>query len=224
MRDKGFSLIELVIAMGIGSIVLLMVSVMLVRGTNLFRAGNDDVNMRNDYQIVRNQIDEAIREAKMLIVEKQGEDIIIYTGEVNEGSREFTTSSTDRTTEKVIIYDKSEASLYVLGEYEEPSATGAGAGKKWPEGNRICDIVKDFNVELDDSSKRVEKNSVGDDVVYYANPVRVNVTLALENKNSDVASTFSINMRNRLKSIVVYTTIGYDVLLNSGTIVEYNVK
>ncbi len=224
MRDKGFSLIEFVIAMGIGSIVLLMVSVMLVRGTNLFRSGNDDVNMRNDYQIVRNQIDEAIMEAKMLIIEKQGEDIVIYTGEVDPGSRDFKTAATARTTEKVIIYDKSEESIYILAEYEEPVAEGAGTEKKWPEGNRICNIVKNFSVELDVSSQRTEKNDVGDDVIYYANPVRVNIALALENKNSDVASTFSVNMRNRLKGIAIYTTSNSGVLLSSGTKVEYNVK
>ena len=58
MRNKGFSLIELVVALGIGSIVLLMVSVMLVRGTGLFRSENNEVNMRNDYQILRNQLDQ----------------------------------------------------------------------------------------------------------------------------------------------------------------------
>ena len=92
MNNKGFSLIELVIAMGISSIVLLMVSIMLVRGTSIYREENDDVNMRNDYQLIRNQLDQAIMEAKSLVIETQGNDIIIYTGDINV-DREFTAAS-----------------------------------------------------------------------------------------------------------------------------------
>ena len=113
MRNKGFSLIELVVALGIGSIVLLMVSVMLVRGTSLFRSENNEVNMRNDYQILRNQLDQTLMEAKTLIIEKQEvadqavDDIVIYTGEIDLESenRSFVLSGA-QTTEKVIFYDE----------------------------------------------------------------------------------------------------------------------
>ena len=71
MKNKGFSLIELIVALAVGSIVLLMVGAMLVRGTSMFRTENDEVNMRNDYQVIRNQLDQTLMEAKTVIIEKQ---------------------------------------------------------------------------------------------------------------------------------------------------------
>lgn len=208
MRNKGFSLIEFLVAMGIGSIVLLMVSIILVRGTGLFRTQNDEVNMRNDYQIIRNQLDEAIMEAKILIVEEQGEDIIIYTGDINRNTRELV--ATNKTTEKVITYDKSENSIYISGTYADHLS----------EGNIISDMVTSFSIKLDDSSKRVEKDSTGKDVEYYVNPVRVNIRLKLEQEKSDVDYSYSVNLRNRLKEIVLYKTLDKNAILSS----EPNVK
>lgn len=217
MNNKGFSLIELIIAMAVGSIVLLLVATMLTRGTSLFREQNDEVNMRNDYQVLRNQLDQIIMEAKTLIVEKQGDDIIIYTGDVKKDSavREFTTAIADRTTERVITYDKSENSIYISGQYSE----------RLLKGNLISDMVADFDIELDDSSKKVELNAMGVEETYYVNPLRINITLELKEKDRDINSDFSLNLRNRITEIELYTTIDDTQLLNAAESVErYVVK
>lgn len=222
MKNKGFTLMELIVAIAIGSIVLLMVSVMLVRGTSIFRTENDEVNMRNDYQIVRNQIDQVLMEAKTLIIENrvnaEGNRVtIIYTGDVvtdnAANDREF--SSSDLTTERIIRYEHSTQSIYISGTY----------GSSTAEGNCICDIVKDFSIALDDSSKRTERDSTGADVIYYVNPVRVNVTLDLENKNSDINSNFSVNLRNRLSSVTFYNdTTGAELLNAVSNVKTFKVK
>ena len=217
MNNKGFSLIELIIAMAVGSIVLLLVATMLTRGTSLFREQSDEVNMRNDYQVLRNQLDQIIMEAKTLIVEKQGDDIIIYTGDVKKDSdvREFTTAIADRTTERVITYDKSENSIYISGQYSE----------RLLKGNLISDMVADFDIELDDSSKKVELNAMGVEETYYVNPLRINITLELKEKDRDINSDFSLNLRNRITEIELYTTIDDTQLLNATEGVErYVVK
>ena len=215
MKNKGFTLIELIVAMAIGSIVLLMVSIMLVRGTNIFRTENNEVNMRNDYQIVRNQIDQVIMEAKILIIEDQGEDLLIYTGEIDSITREFTTPVDDRTTERIITYDKSEKCIYISGTYADHKA----------EGNRICNIVEKFSISLNDSAKREEYDDAGTKTVYYVNPIRVDVILDLAEKKSDMNSSFAVNLRNRLKAIRRYKTTDPAQVLNAETIVEeYKVK
>ena len=203
MRNKGFSLIELIVAMGVGSIVLLIVGVMLVRGTGMFKSGNDEVNLRNDYQIIRNQLDEIMMEAKSLVVENRGEDKIVYTGaiDVNREGREFT-AGTSQTTEKVIYYDYSERCIYIAATY---NALFNAEGKLL-EGNKICENVVLFTVSLIDADKKVEKDEAGNDRYYYTNPVRINITLGLKNDSDDVTSSFSINLRNRLKEIAIYTT------------------
>lgn len=214
MKNKGFTLIELIVAMAIGSIVLLMVSVMLVRGTSIFRAENNEVNMRNDYQIVRNQIDQVIMEAKILIIEEQGEDIIIYTGEIDQTTREFVTPLAERTTERIITYDKSEKCIYISGTYADHKI----------EGNRICDIVEDFTIGVSNEVKR-EINSTGAEEVYYLNPIRVDITLKLVNKKSDMNSVFAVNLRNRLKEVRIHQTLSDSQVLSPDTInSKYRVK
>ena len=216
MKNKGFTLIELIVAIAVGSIVLLMVAIMLVRGTSIFRTENDEVNMRNDYQVVRNQIDQVLMEAKTLIIEeRKNGDIIIYTGDLImdkvEQDREF--SSSDISTERIITYDKSEKSIYISGSYDAYML----------EGNRICDIVEAFSIELDDVSKREEiDSSTGKKTIYYVNPLRVNVTLNLSQQKSGMQSSFSVNLRNRLTSVTIYKTEDANVLLSG--VSEENVQ
>lgn len=220
MKNKGFTLMELIVAIAVGSIVLLMVSVMLVRGTNIFRTENDEVNMRNDYQIVRNQIDQVLMEAKTLIVETRVDGdgyktIIIYTGDVDTTDLNRGFISSTITTEKIIRYEDRTDSIYITGAY----------GSSTAEGNCICDMVSDFNIALDDSAKRTETDSTGATIIYYVNPLRVNVTLSLLNKNSNINSSFAVNLRNRLSSITIYSnTTGGELLNSVANVQEYKVK
>ena len=206
MKNKGFTLIELIVAMAVGSIVLLMVSIMLVRGTNIFRSENDEVNMRNDYQIVRNQLDQAIMEATAISVEKRVvsgkvKEIIIYTGQIDPETRALVDN---KTTERVITYNVDDRSIYISGSYEHYKA----------EGNCICNMVENFDIELDKSSEKKDK----DGKAYYPNPIRINITLALKQKKSVINSSFSINLRNRLKDdYIVYITSGAGQKLSSVT-------
>lgn len=219
MKNKGFSLIELIVALAVGSIVLLMVGTMLVRGTSMFRTENDEVNMRNDYQIIRNQIDQVLMEAKMLIVEKQGNCLIIYTGQINPDTREFATTS--KTTERIITYNSDNKMLYISGTYADHVS----------EGNVISTIVEDFDISLDESSKKTVSAS-GAEEVYYVNPLKINISLSIANKKSTVDYDYTLSLRNRLKGknaedkkILFYETISGDIELKEEFLVEsYMVK
>jgi prepilin-type N-terminal cleavage/methylation domain-containing protein len=219
MKNKGFSLIELIVALAVGSIVLLMVGVMLVRGTSMFRTENDEVNMRNDYQIIRNQIDQVLMEAKMLTIEKQGNYLIIYTGQINPDTREFTTTS--KTTERIITYDSNNDTLYISGTYADHVS----------EGNVISTMVEDFDISLDESSKRTVDGG-GTEEIYYVNPLKINISLPIANKKSTVDYDYTLSLRNRLKGkdaedkkIFFYETVSDEIELKEEFLVEsYMVK
>ena len=202
MKNKGFTLVELMVAMAIGTVVLLMVSVMLVRGTSLFREENDEVNMRNDYQVIRNQVDQAIMEAKSLVVERRsttdGDILIIYTGDINT-NRSF--ASAERTTEKVIIYVEYKNTLYICPEYN----FGSNFPNEIPEGNMISTDVEKFDISIDESCIR-EEVVEGVTTEYYVDPLRVKIELKLEKTRNDGKKDFTINLRNRIKEVVDYTT------------------
>ena len=219
MKNKGFSLIELIVALAVGSIVLLMVGVMLVRGTSMFRTENDEVNMRNDYQIIRNQIDQVLMEAKMLTIEKQGNSLVIYTGEINLDTREFTTTS--KTTERIITYNSDNKTLYISGTYADHVS----------EGNVISTMVEDFDISLDESSKRTVDGG-GTEEIYYVNPLKINISLSIANKKSTVDYDYTLSLRNRLKGkdaedkkILFYETVSDEIELKEEFLVEsYMVK
>lgn len=219
MKNKGFSLIELIVALAVGSIVLLMVGVMLVRGTSMFRTENDEVNMRNDYQIIRNQIDQVLMEAKMLTIEKQGNSLVIYTGEINLDTREFTTTS--KTTERIITYNSDNKTLYISGTYADHVS----------EGNVISTMVEDFDISLDESSKRTVDGG-GTEEIYYVNPLKINISLSIANKKSTVDYDYTLSLRNRLKGkdaedkkIFFYETVSDEIELKEELLVEsYMVK
>ena len=233
MKNKGFSLVELVVAMGIGSVVLLMISIILVRGTNLFRAENNEVNMRNDYQIIRNQLDESIMEAKSLVIEymeipgEDEEDIIIYTGAIDTSIRERSFILTrPQTTEKVIYYDASEDSIYIatsfVGLFDSLDSGNL------LEGNKICDIVTEFYFDVisDDTTMGVDVDIEGNETYYYLNPIRAEITLGLESKKSEVSSTYTVNIRNKIKELAFYYNYGGGIttILNTQSALKYKVK
>ena len=232
MKNKGFSLVELVVALGIGSLVLLMVSIILVRGTNLFRAENNEVNMRNDYQIIRNQLDETIMEAKSLVVEyinipdEYDYDIVIYTGAIDTTIRERSfILDGPQTTEKVIYYDASENSIYIATSFE--GLFDSLDSGNLLEGNKICDIVSefDFDVVSDDTTMGVDIDIEGNEIEYYLNPIRATITLGLESKKSEVSSTYEVNLRNKIKELAFYDNYdGITTVLDSQTVIKYKVK
>lgn len=90
MKNKGFTLIELLVAMAIGAVLLIMLSFMMVQGTKLFNTESDEINLKGDYQIVRNQLDELFMEAKTLVIVKDtsGAVLRVYTGNVDTLSNE----------------------------------------------------------------------------------------------------------------------------------------
>lgn len=212
-NNKGFTLIELLVAIAISGIVLLMLSFILVQGTKMFNNENDNINISNDYQVVRNQIDEAIMEAKTLIVVYAGEDVVVYTGDVNTANNKLAAEGDDSvTTERIITYDKSEGRLYISNSYEDAVS----------EGNLLSDMVTSFDVTVSEDCIRETEISDGGTDRYYVNPLNVNVDLDLKSeKDGDI----SVKVRNILSSVTTYRTDSRETLLTNATnVLQVKVK
>lgn len=212
MNNKGFSLIELLIAMAVSSIVLLMISFMLVQGTNLFKGENENIDMQNEVQIVRNQLTEALMGAKSVVIVKAGEDLVIYTGSVSEDDNCLVAESSgaggisEVTTERIITYDKSEQKLYISSAY----------GSAVAEGNMLSEWVTDMDISIDEKCKKVT-GAAEHEEEYYVNPLSINVslTLAYDDEESDV--DISVRVRNILSEVAFYTTDTRATLLINAT-------
>lgn len=211
MNNKGFTLIELLVAVAVSSIVLLMLSFMLVQGTKMFSKENEDINVQYDCQIVRNQLDEALMEAKTLVIVDAGDDIIIYTGDVDESDNHLAAESTGNvTTERIITYDSSEGILYLSASYDYAVT----------EGSILCESVTDFAITLNEGCLREEEKEGGVKETYYVNPLSVNIEFTISGDNGDVESDMSVRIRNILKEVVTYRTDSRDTLLSDAASVE----
>lgn len=208
MKNKGFSLIELLVAVAIAGIIALMLSFMLMQGTGVYSKESDKIGVRNDYQIVRNMIEETIMEAKSLVIVRTGEDIAIYTGSVNKANNHLTAvEDGSATTERVITFDKSEGKLYISSDYEQDLS----------EGNLICTTVKEFDIILSDKCHRYVDDADHSKGEYYVNPFSVDIKLLMEGKSDKLSPTLSIRLRNIIRDVTVYTTDSRITLLNNAT-------
>lgn len=215
MKNKGFSLIELLVAVAIAGIILLMLSIMLVQGTKMFSGESDKIGVRNDYQIVRNQIEQAVMEAKSLVIVRAGEDIVIYTGDVNTANNRLKSEESGGiTTERIITFDKSEGKIYISDSY----------GTAVSEGNLICSTVTEFDISF--SSKCLKNDSSDPETgAYYVNPLSVDIKFKMEGQSDGLNSSLSVRVRNVLKEVAIYRTENRSTLLvNATDVVSFKVK
>lgn len=206
MKNRGFSLIELLVAVAIAGIILLMLSIMLVQGTKMFSGESDEVNIRNDYQIVRNQIEETIMEAKEIVIVEAGEDLVIYTGNVDTANNHLTAEGSGVTTERIITFDKSEGKIYISSSY----------GQAVSEGNLLCSTVTEFGITISDKCMRdgSDNPELG---LYYVNPLSVDIVLKMAGQSNSVDSTMTVRVRNILEQVTIYETEKRDTLLVNAT-------
>ena len=204
--NRGFSLIELLVTIAISGIVLLMISFILVQGSNLFKNENENIDIQNELQIVRNQLSEVVMGAKSMTIVEAGEDIVIYTGVVKESNNQLDTDGTV-TTERIITYDSSEHKLYISNNYDNAVA----------EGNLISEWVSDLSITINENCLRTEEKADGTEEQYYVNPLSVDITLKLTHGNESSDVTISVKVRNILDEVVAYKTDGIETLLINAT-------
>lgn len=202
-NNKGFSLIELLVAIGVSGIVILMISFIMVQGTTLFKGENEVIDIQGESQIVRNQLTEALMGAKSVVVVNAGEDIIIYTGAVNpENNYLMAETAGDGgasavTTERIITYDKSKNAIYI----SSTSINGATTS----EGSLISNYVTDMKVAFNENCAKKFENGT---IEYFKNPFSLDIELTLENGEQESDLNISVRVRNILTEVAKYTTDG----------------
>jgi len=179
INNKGLSLIELLVAIGISGILLLMIGTIITEGTRHFKEESIKSSLQNDLQIIENNVNKAIMEAPYLDIENVGDEIYIYTGEI---------SNTDNLliknvgTERVITFK--EENIYV-------TAFNDADGTKLTKGYSLSGNVSEFLVEVS------KKGTI------YKNPLILNIKLTLKNSDITVSSDMKIRLRNKLDKIKI---------------------
>lgn len=220
MKNKGFTLVEIMVAIAISSVVLLMLSVMLVQGTKLFKRETEGIDVQNELQIVRNQLNECLMSAKSLVIVEAGDSLVIYTGEADPATNKLvaetsgTGGANEITTERVITFDSSEGKLYISNNYENATT----------EGNMISSYVKDVDIEINSDCMRSTEVYEHTEY-YYVNPLTVNLDVIVESGDRKADSNITVRMRNILRNVTIYKSDSLNVLLaNIPDCKSYSVK
>lgn len=250
MKNKGFTLIELLVAMAIGAVLLLMLSFMLVQGTKLFNTESDEINLKGDYQIVRNQIDELFMEAKTIVIVKNeaGQVLRIYTGNVDLETNEI--KSVPRATSATTQAATGETITAAEGASESESETTSSLAPLPTEAKPITTeriltydaATKSLYISSTYASRTSEGNLLSNMVTsfdmkinpdclvgqdpdvagsgHYENPVNVIVDLKMDGSQKNMNSEISVRVRNQLREVVIYTVENADTTLENATKVE----
>lgn len=91
MNNKGFTLIELIVALAISSLILIAVGTFLVFNLRSFNATNDIINIQYEGQLALNQLADIAKASKGIdaIEDMTGDDRLNESGELIPGEIQF---------------------------------------------------------------------------------------------------------------------------------------
>lgn len=178
--NKGFSLIELLVAMAIASIVGVAVFGFMVVGAKSFQKTSADVNVQHEAQLVLNQIQDMLVDTNVGVEyteETQDHVLTMYNFDLNDSSRHV----------YEVVYREADKKLY-YNEYmpaasEEGGARTVGKGAVLYREQLLGENISSFSADL----SALEKKRV------------VRVDLEIKKTASSYATSSNITLRNAVK-------------------------
>lgn len=190
-NDKGITLVELLIALAIGSIVISAVIILLRQGINSYSKQTISAQLQNDADITLNQMTDAIMEANC---------INIYNNRSGTGDTPDFITKIDET-DKIVnaySYDTVGKVLYVGNQL--------GSDNNYKKLGVLCKNVASFKVQILKSSVKVEKRMEDIDgaptqtckMTQVNNPVQIKVSIKLQYNNMTREVSRVTSIRNEL--------------------------
>lgn len=221
-NNKGFSLVELIVSVGIMSVIMLIATGMLISASRYFEKQTAMVELQNEAQLVTNYLSEAIMEATAM---------------------EFTTDSTGNGTyklyktdskgnQRVMYYDSATTSLYMVtfkDNLEPASSSYMDTGFLISDEVSAIKLSFDYGVEtnpedIPSPTSATEAGGGGTppaepattaapdpDVYVVRNPVKVKVVFEIKHQNVSSEFEISADCRNTLDEVVVNNADGTSV-------------
>lgn len=193
-NNKGFSLVELIVAFAIAAIAGLAVYGMMSVGGNIFRSSSREVGLQYEQQIVVNQIRDYILESSdSICYDEASKSLYVFS----QGIKEVTTSGVTTAEDS---YDITELTLIKdLDESGAPAETGQIKYRTVS----VLDVADDYKSKLNDEDRVVLGENVKD-IVYDLTEVekgKVTFTITFLDQDKEIASTQTVSLRNKIKNL-----------------------
>ena len=207
LNNKGFTLIEILVALAVSGIVVVMIAALMTNGSFLFKNENSKINMQNELQMIDSFLTETILEAKALYISEDQNKIQIYTGEKDANGQlvpmerpvynvDATTEAPVITTERILTYAKTaeKQGVYITKSFVDLDSLS--------KGYLVSGCVTTFNVSVDDACKATDE----DGNTYYKNPIVLNVEIEVSDSDKTKTQMFTYRLRNPLSNIYINGT------------------
>lgn len=213
VNNKGFSLVELLVALAISSIILTAVALLVTNGVSGYNKQTTMSELQDEANLTMNHIINAVMEADNidLVQESSGPNTFAFI--TNDGNGKVAANK--------YMYDSASKTLYVGGLLDD-----------FTNGSPLCVDVDSFKVQLT-SNSLVYNNVPGvgiATVTGVSDTVQFKVTLKLKVNNNEREIVRYVNVRNKMTEATLKSTsattdgnlIGsvYDDLVSKGILVD----
>lgn len=197
-NNKGFSLVELLIALAVGGIVLSALTALIQNSVHNFTRQTVSAQLQNDADVALNQIENDIMEADMLVM--------YHSESATSGYDYYLTeySQVDNSRYCGYIWDKASGILYYSNDFYALSENPLNVSNV----SVACEHVEDFSIKLNKScvseEEKEQPTASSTDpvktrkVVVITQNIKVKANIKLSNQNVKRDVTREISLRNSL--------------------------
>lgn len=211
-NNKGFTLIEVLVALAVSSVVITIVIAFISQGSRFYKTQSNTINLQNELQETSNVITDALQEATYLKIASGNNALSVYTGsyKIVAGKKLFIN---EKGSSRYILRDGS--GIYIYDKADTQYITD-----KDKPGYRYSNNIEAITVSINDKCK----TKVGDSKVI-TQPVMLDVYIKVTHNDTSRFENKTITLRNKIQSLeingAIYTLGSSDSqLVFSGTNAE----
>ncbi len=195
LNNKGFSLVEMLVALAVSGIVLATIIAFVSSGSRFYRKQSNSIDLQNELSDVSNIVSDTLMEATALEIIQSDTSLIIQTGEYEFQSGKYV-FTTGKGTARLIYWNGS--SVYVI---DSPSDLSL-EDKELDEGYCYSKYVTNITAKLNEACK---ETSISNDI--YKEPLIVDVTITVEANGESRSITKTTTLRNKINSLKIGSDI-----------------
>lgn len=195
-QNKGASLVEVLVALGISAIVFIVVGAFITNGTNFFNRQSRTIKLQNELMEVSNKVNDNVMQATAIVLDynndgNHGEGFSLYTGEVDFENKVFLTGTKGSTAKLIQWGGMNNKDLYVL---DDLTLTTAEDKAPFQVGYMVSNVLISISDEcVDDPNNGT----------YYKQPLVLEIKITVSDGKSMKSDSKVVRLRNEIDKLII---------------------